>query len=425
MNTEQIEIKSIFLDLENPRHEPYQSQEEVIDYLCKNEHIYALAQDIVEVGINPLEVMAIIPNSVQQHNGKTYIAAEGNRRLCALKLLHDPELAPTDDRKNFKTLSKLWTPFSTIPSIIFENRESVREWLGRIHGGLQNGIGRKHWNPEQKTRFTGDIKNLMAQQLLDYAEQKGMIAKKERANKISIVQRFISNPLFKDALGIDTSKDNELQRTRPVHDFDIVLKKFVDDLKTKEINTRFNSPEIKGYSHNLRSIEGVGNETSPPQPLNAPDKENNSINPSQKPKPPNKPRNLNNRTETESALYKLGNYKLSSIYNSLHRLGVLDHCPLLTIGVWTLFETLTALNGRNADTDFVAFLSVQKLEELGLGNKVKTKALRQCLRRISENGNTTKHHQHSASFNGQQLVNDFDALHPLIQALATDCTSQK
>lgn len=273
MDLKQIKIKDIFLDLENPRHDPYQSQEEVIDYLCKNEYVYALAQDIVEVGINPLEVMAVIPNSIHEHIGQTYVVAEGNRRLCALKLLHDPELAPAEDRKNFKNLSELWTPLSAIPAIIFENRESVKEWLGRIHGGLQGGIGRKQWSSEQKTRFTGDIKNFIAQQLLDYAQTKGMITQEERANKISIVQRFISNPLFKDALGIDTSKDNELQRTRPVDDFDLILKKFIDDLKTKEIHTRFNAPQIKKYSHELRSVEGASNEATSPQALNVPDKE--------------------------------------------------------------------------------------------------------------------------------------------------------
>lgn len=423
MNIEQIEIKDIFLDLENPRHEPYQSQEEVIDYLCKNEYVYALAQDIVKVGINPLEMMAVIPNTNDEHDRQTYVVAEGNRRLCALKLLDDPELAPSEDRKNFTILNKSWAPFNTISAVIFKDREAVSEWLERIHGGLQGGIGRKQWSPEQKTRFTGDIKNLMAQQLLDYAQSKDMITQEDRVNKISIVQRFLSNPLFKDALGIDTSKNNELQRIRPAGDFDLILEKFIDDLKTKKIHTRFNAPDIKNYSHDLRAIENVSNATIPPQALNAPEKEQKATSSNSKPKPPAKQRYLRNNEDTEKALTNLGNYKLSSIYNSLHHIAVADHCPLLTVGVWAFFESITALNGRTA-TDFQAFLSNEKLESLGLGKKTDTRTLRECLRRISENGNTTKHDKHAASFNEQQLINDFEVLHPLIQALAKDCASQ-
>lgn len=112
MEIKQINIKDIFLDLENPRHEPYQSQEEVIEYLCQNEYVFALAQDIVIMGVNPLEIMAIIPNTdnCSDDGAQTYIIAEGNRRLCALKLLDDPELAPSNERKNFKAISQKWTP---------------------------------------------------------------------------------------------------------------------------------------------------------------------------------------------------------------------------------------------------------------------------------------------------------------------------
>lgn len=419
MDIEQIEIKNIFLDLENPRHEPYQSQEEVIEYLCKNEYVYALAQDIVKIGINPLEIMAVIPNTDYNHQDSTYIIAEGNRRLCALKLLDDPELAPSTDRKNFKILSKLWSPINRVSAIIFESRDTVAEWLERIHGGLQGGIGRKQWSSEQKTRFTGDIKNVMAQQLLDYAQEKNMITPEERVNKISTVQRFISNPLFKDALGVDTSKNDELQRIRLAPDFNLILEKFMADLKSGVINTRFNSPEIKSYSHNLRAVKGVSSETIQPQALNTIDKDINSNNP--KPKPPTKPRYLKNHDNTEKALIHLGNYKLSSIYNSLHRLAVAEHCPLLTVGLWSFFESITALNGRIASTDFQAFLSNDKLEKLGIGDKSQTKSLRECLRRIAEMGNTTKHDKLAASFNDQQLINDFEILHPLIQALAEEC----
>ena len=114
-----------------------------------------------------------------------------------------------------------------------------------------------------------------------------------------------------------------------------------------------------------------------------------------------------------------------SIYNSLHRLVVADHCPLLTVGLWSFIECLTALNGRKAGVDFQSFLSTTKLESLGLGNKDETKTLRECLRRIAENGNTTKHDKQSAAFNDLQLISDFNEIHPLIKALAIEYTQKK
>ncbi|WP_373755441.1 MULTISPECIES: hypothetical protein [Neisseria] len=420
MEIKQIAIKDIFLDLENPRHDTYQSQEEVIEYLCQHEYVFALAQDIVTMGTNPLEIMAVIPNPDTEEGKATYIIAEGNRRLCALKLLEDPELAPSNDRKNFKAISRQWKAFNTVAAVVFDDRDSVAGWLERIHGGLQGGIGRKSWNAEQKTRFTGDAKNLMAQQLLDYAQKKNMLTAEERSNKISTVQRFITNPLFKDALGIDTSKNDELQRIRNEVDFDLILKKFIGDLKLGNINTRFNAPEIRQYSHELRAVDGISSETIPPHPLSTPDKKEKSEK--SKPNTPSKPRYLENNKETEKALSNLGNYKLVSIYNSLHRLVVAEHCPLLTIGLWSFLDSLTALNGRNQSTDFQSFLSNTKLESLGLGNKEATKTLRECLRRLSENGNTTKHDKQAAAFNDLQLINDFQSIHPLIQALIMNAT---
>ena len=90
-----IEVARIFLDRDNPRHEPYEDEDQVIEYLCRYENIYPLAKDIAQNGLNPLELLAVIPEEDDEGGGKaTYTVAEGNRRLCALKLLDDPDRAP-------------------------------------------------------------------------------------------------------------------------------------------------------------------------------------------------------------------------------------------------------------------------------------------------------------------------------------------
>jgi hypothetical protein len=80
-------------------------------------------------------------------------------------------------------------------------------------------------------------------------------------------------------------------------------------------------------------------------------------------------------------------------------------------------ETLTARCGRVAATDFVSFLSHDRLNNLGFTAKDHRRTLNQALQHISEYGNTTKHSDTAANFNGTQLANDMDTLKELIVSL--------
>lgn len=80
----EVEIDRIFLDQMNPRHKPYETQSEVIDYLCNHESVLSLARDIVANGLNPIEQFALIPDEDAGDGTLTYVVAEGNRRICAL-----------------------------------------------------------------------------------------------------------------------------------------------------------------------------------------------------------------------------------------------------------------------------------------------------------------------------------------------------
>ena len=51
-----------------------------------------------------MELFALLPDG-----DKAYLAAEGNRRLCALKLLNDPDLAPAD-MYVFSESGTFWLP---------------------------------------------------------------------------------------------------------------------------------------------------------------------------------------------------------------------------------------------------------------------------------------------------------------------------
>ena len=219
----EVEVDRIFLDQNNPRHKPYETQAEVIDYLCNHESILSLARDIAENGLNPIEQFSLIPDEDSGESALTYVVAEGNRRICALKLLHDPDLAPAKLRNGFVQAAKGWAGVGPLPCVAFESREAVDLWLKRIHDGLQGGIGRKQWSADQSARHSGSDKNKLALVILDYAEKKGLISADERKGTLTTVTRYVSRSPVQVALGIDASDLNNVKMTKSEGDFDALL----------------------------------------------------------------------------------------------------------------------------------------------------------------------------------------------------------
>ena len=413
-----IRFDRVFLNLQNPRHEPFESQDEAIDYLCANEYVFELAKDLTKVGLNPLELFALLPSPAK---GKrvNYVVGEGNRRLCALMLLNDPDLAPPQERKRFKELAANWDPIPEIFAIVFENQEDVDLWIERIHGGLQGGIGRKSWTAEQKTRFSGDRKNVVAQRILDYAESRKMIAPEVRKGKITTAQRFLSNVIFREALGIDASNLEDICRIRTEEDFDKSVKTFVDDLiEGKHVNSRLNKNEIVEYARRFPGKAGLSaNKTDPVTISVEPTKKSNR---KRHPKKPTKQSHLTYNEEIHEALQSIPSYKLEQLYYSVCRLELAYYTPLLSVGVWSFVESLTAVAGRNENTDFYSYLSAQRIQSLNCMPASSAKSARQAFKRILDFGNTTKHDSVGAMFNGEQLANDFEMIAPIVLKLAKE-----
>jgi hypothetical protein len=413
-----ILVERIFLDLSNPRHEPYKTEAEVIEYLCREEQVYSLARDIAKIGINPLEIFAVIPLDKKSARTQSFVVAEGNRRMCALKLLNDPDLAPAKYRKDFTKLSEESVKIPEVPGIVFEDEAELNLWLERLHGGVQGGVGRKPWSPEQKTRHIGDRKNVLAQSVLDYAEKKGFISSKQRKGKLTTAQRYLGNAFLRDALGLDSSNLDDVARDRPEQDFDILLSKFSNDLVSGKVNSRSNKDEIKTYSRELTANKNIsGKRVAPESLMPSPTA---SKRKRKTPKKPVRPKHVTYEQEISDKLKSIPSYKLETIYYSICDISLEDHTPLISVGVWSFFECLTARCGRNSTTSFPDFLSKQKLNQLGFSAREQVSSIRDAVQRISSYGNVTKHHDTSANFNGEQLANDMDVLKDLILKLADE-----
>ena len=418
-----VPVSRIFLYLENPRHDPVDAEAKTIARLCDKENVFQLARDIAKHGVNPLENFGLILAGKHQDGDarKTYVVVEGNRRICAIKLLNDPDLAPANLRKSFEKLAESWTQIKSVPAVIFESRGDVDLWLDRIHSGLQGGIGRKEWNSEQKTRFNGENKNRSSQALLDYAERKSMISAAERAGKLTTVQRFVANDVFREMLGLDQSDPDEIGRTRPEGEFDIILRRFIRDLIGKQsVNSRMNKDAIIAYARPLSALNGVSPTRVEAEPLLAKPETDPRKG---KPKPPTRPKKATHvlyQNDIAAALKTLGNEKLISLYHSICTVDLDPHTPIIAVGAWSFFETLTACAGRTDNTSFDSYLSKAKLGVYGIPGEVVT--YRSAMERIRAYGNTTKHHPISATFNGDQLNNDITTLKDVILSCIKEAT---
>jgi hypothetical protein len=426
--TVDVDVDRIYLDQENPRHEPFKSEAEAIQYLCSEEQVVELARDIALHGLNPMELFGFFRQRLSSKGSSAiYVAAEGNRRLCALKLLNDPDLAPAEFRREIDNLSIRWTPIEHVRGVVFQDREAAKLWLDRIHGGQQNGVGRRPWNAEQKQRFSGGTKNKIALEILDYAEARGIISAEDRRKRLTTAQRFLSNIIFREELGVIVDKLNRVYINRSEQDFENLLKYFVSDLLDgSKVNSRALKETIDSYARSMRSIEGISNERTDPKTLESLSKKKSKSEPDGRGTKgalltkPLKPKNISYEETVADKLGELGNQKLIDLYYSICKIPLAEHTPVIAIAVWAFIESLSALAGRNERTAFPDYFSNQKMLDYGLGSRDRTRPLTQALARISQNGNATKHHMVSAEYNDQQLVNDMATLSPLFVACADE-----
>lgn len=145
----------LMLSCDNPRLDPTLSEDESISNMVKdqNEKLFELASDIVIHGLNPLDMIGVYPSEVFPG---FYEVGEGNRRLCALKLLQNSTRIShisTALSSKFETLSKEFSVPESIDVVVFDNEKAMRHWMEIRHMGEQNGKGLSKWNSVQKARF--------------------------------------------------------------------------------------------------------------------------------------------------------------------------------------------------------------------------------------------------------------------------------
>jgi hypothetical protein len=257
------DLADLEFDHSNPRHEPGMTRREIISYLVGNESVLGLARDIADVGLSPLDRFG----AVESPDGG-YIVMEGNRRLCALVLLHDPSLAPPKERKSFERIAKgLKTDTLFIELAVFSDPTEANLWIERKHSGQAGGIGPRPWTATQQARHYG---NALALRLIEYAVTKKMVSKKDAAGVITTVTRFVSTPYVRQhGLGITTSAaepDFAIQGTQAL--FELRLERLMQDIvaRANGATSRTNSGDRTKYATDhlvpIIEVEAAGSKPS-------------------------------------------------------------------------------------------------------------------------------------------------------------------
>ena len=139
MKQKEIRVTDILLDTGNYRTGKQDDQREAIKALIEEQKnkLVNLAKDIIENGLSPLETIMVYAVPDEKNR---YVVVEGNRRVAAIKLATQPDLAADTTWHNaFKRLHKL-LPGQAPKKILCKvaaNKEEAFPWIQRRHGARE------------------------------------------------------------------------------------------------------------------------------------------------------------------------------------------------------------------------------------------------------------------------------------------------
>ncbi|MDQ0513253.1 hypothetical protein [Ancylobacter amanitiformis] len=233
MRYRRLPLTSIIVNPANDRHGELENETAAVAQLFATQeaHMRSLAKDIVAQG-QIFEPPLVFPDQDK------YVVADGNRRTTCLKLLRDPDRAPTVDLQEFffKLRDKWPGDLPThIECQIEEDRDRVDEILFRRHTGVQGGIGQSNWDDRMKKNFvirTGKGKGIS---VADEVERTLAEVKMIPESKIprSNMNRLLSSEAIRNKLGFSIS-DGSFQFIRDRDQSLLALSRVADDLARKK-----------------------------------------------------------------------------------------------------------------------------------------------------------------------------------------------
>jgi len=142
-------VPTLHLDAKNPRlgrKKSGRSQQEIIKYLYEHDRAFDVAESIALRGYFPIESLLAV-----EEQGKL-VVVEGNRRLAALKGLHNPDLLDAPLRGKLQALRNRMIDqeiLTAVPIVIARNRRATDKTVAGRHIGQPV----KAWQAEDRATF--------------------------------------------------------------------------------------------------------------------------------------------------------------------------------------------------------------------------------------------------------------------------------
>ena len=243
MPARQLTIGDLLLDLENPRISRAGGQNDALQKIIDDQDVKlaVLAESLVEDGgLNPMDRLLVVQSS---DNERKYVVIEGNRRLAAIKILHNPAVLTglevrSPIQKRFEALAVNFDVTTIEPIDCFEVRDRAEgaTWIHQRHTGENEGRGIVDWNAVARRRFTGRDPALQA---LDFVMTHGGLSEDEKRViearfPITTLDRLLSTPAVRTKLGLEI-KDQKLLTTLPADEVLKVLRRIIRDLANKTV----------------------------------------------------------------------------------------------------------------------------------------------------------------------------------------------
>lgn len=148
MKTKDIRVTDLQLDTGNYRTGKQNDQRDAIRALIEEQKnkLVNLAKDVMDNGLSPLETILVVPDPDDK---RRYTVVEGNRRVAAMKLVNQPDLASDTTWHNaFKRLHK--NAPGQVPKkvrcAVANSKEEAFVWIQRRHDTGLKGAGLESWS---------------------------------------------------------------------------------------------------------------------------------------------------------------------------------------------------------------------------------------------------------------------------------------
>ncbi len=182
--SEYISINHLQLDPQNPRLPSELSGEvenEILRWMVLHGSVTDIMRSIGEQGYFTGEPLLVVKTKES-----SFTVVEGNRRLAAIKLLHDPDLTEIK-HGSIAAIVKEATEFPTeVPCIVYDHRDEILDYLGFRHV-----TGIKSWGPLAKARYLQDLSQSSMYAQVDEQHKYRKLAK-SIGSRVDYVKRLLS-----------------------------------------------------------------------------------------------------------------------------------------------------------------------------------------------------------------------------------------